>query len=276
VTAASKHTGSKLELVQPAPEPVVELNGPFLSVVVPAFNEVDGITAALTSISKSISDMGFEYEIVLVDDGSVDDTTRAAAALSPKIPIRVVGYNRNMGKGYAIKYGVGFVRGEITLLMDGDKDIQHSNLRDFIKALEYADVAIGSKRHPLSITDEATTRKFLSIGFRNVVTLVLGLKQSDTQCGLKAFRTTAIKRIMPLLSVKKYAFDPELLTVANLLDLKIVELPVRLSLKSGFKSRDVLRMGVDLLGIAYRLRILRWYQKNLRSKKAEYDPIIRW
>ena len=83
--------------------------------------------------------------------------------------------------------------------------------------------------------------------------------------------------MLPLISVKKYAFDVELLVVAKLLKLKIVELPAIVTLGNGFRKRHMLRMLVDLLGISYRLRMKRWYQINIAKRKVDpYRPIMKW
>jgi hypothetical protein len=83
--------------------------------------------------------------------------------------------------------------------------------------------------------------------------------------GLKVMKRNAVDKIFPRLSVKRYAFDVELLALAHLYDLKIVELPVKLKLASSFKPIEAWHMFVDLLGIAYRLRIIRWYQRQSYS-----------
>jgi hypothetical protein len=97
-----------------------------------------------------------------------------------------------------------------------------------------------------------------------------------TQAGFKVFRRTALQRIIPLLSVKRYAFDAELLTVANLLGMKIVEIPAFVKLESRFRSGNIMRMFVDVLGIAFRLRIRRWYQRNLDGRNGKYKPFLNW
>jgi hypothetical protein len=106
--------------------------------------------------------------------------------------------------------------------------------------------------------------------------ILTGVRATDTQAGLKAARSGALYRILPLLSVKKYAFDAELLSVASLLDLRIKELPVFIELKASFSIRKVFRMFIDLLGIAYRLRVSRWYQRNMVTMSETYRPIIQW
>jgi hypothetical protein len=143
-------------------------------------------------------------------------------------------------------------------------------------ALESADIVIGSKRHPLSVVETPVARRFLSLGFNFLERLLIRIRASDTQAGLKAVRSNALYRILPLLSVKKYAFDAELLAVASLLGLRLRELPVHIHLRAGFSVRQVFRMLIDLLGISYRLRLKKWYQKNIRKMSETYKPIIPW
>jgi hypothetical protein len=117
---------------------------------------------------------------------------------------------------------------------------------------------------------------FLSLGFNTLERLLIKIRVSDTQAGMKGLRSVALYRILPLLSVKKYAFDAELLAVATLLGFRLRELPVHIQLRAGFSTRQVFRMMIDLLGISYRLRIKKWYQKNMRGISETYRPIIQW
>lgn len=211
-----------------------------------------------------------------MDDGSVDQTRAEASTAANDSHVKVVGYGKNMGKGYAIKYGVNFASNQYLVLMDSDMDIKPSNLKMYVDSLKHADVAIGSKRHPQSKVSQPIMRKFLSLGFHSIVMLLTGLRVSDTQAGLKVFRTDVLQRVSKLLSVKKYAFDVEVLVVARLLDFKIVELPVNVEMDVQFRVRHIVRMFVDLLGIAYRLRLIRWYHKNMNGASMEYSPLIRW
>ena len=116
----------------------------------------------------------------------------------------------------------------------------------------------------------------MSFGFNVFVRLLTGLELSDTQSGMKAARADVLKHLMPLVSVKKYAFDVELLVAAKLLHLRVVELPVDIKLGAQFGVRPFIRIIVDTLGIAYRLRIKHWYQANLDNPTAEYKPLVRW
>jgi glycosyltransferase involved in cell wall biosynthesis len=246
-----------------------------LSIIMPAYNEAECIVESIHAAAEQFGAICNDWEIILVDDGSTDKTRERAKVLVND-SVKVVGYERNKGKGYALKEGFNFVTGEFTFLVDSDLEIRARDLHAYVKALEGVDIAIGSKRHPLSVVWAPMIRRFLSLSFNILERLLTGVRASDTQAGLKCARSSSLYKILPLLSVKRYAFDSELLVVASLLDFKIRELPVHVELKSTFSMRHVLRMLVDLLGISYRLRIRRWYQKNIPGLSETYRPVIPW
>jgi glycosyltransferase involved in cell wall biosynthesis len=241
----------------------------------PAYNEAEGIERSITDAKRQFEALHKDFEIIIVDDGSSDGTRKIVEELEDR-KFRIVGYDKNQGKGYAIKTGLYHATGQFTFLVDSDSEIHAKELASYIDALESADFVIGSKRHPLSTVRTPTMRRFLSLGFNVLERLLTGVNATDTQAGLKAARSTALYQVLPLLSVKRYAFDAELLAVASLFDFKIRELPVDIDLKATFSARQVFRMFVDLLGIAYRLRIRRWYQRNKASMSDTYTPIIPW
>jgi glycosyltransferase involved in cell wall biosynthesis len=241
----------------------------------PAFNEADCISKSIADVKEQFSAVCPDYEIIVVDDGSTDGTRKAAEAMGDR-RVKVVGYDANQGKGHALKQGFHRATGEFTFMLDSDSEIRPRELVEYVNALEFADIVIGSKRHPLSNVQTPVVRRFLSIGFNTLERILTGMRATDTQAGLKASRSRVLYRILPLLSVKKYAFDAELLAVASLLDLRIRELPVFIELQASFSARKVFRMLIDLLGISYRLRIKRWYQKNMITMSKTYSPIIDW
>jgi glycosyltransferase involved in cell wall biosynthesis len=221
----------------------------------PAYNEADSIERGVAAVDRQFEAVSEDYEIIVVDDGSEDGTRKIIEEFTDK-KVKLVGYDRNQGKGHAIKMGLYNATG--------------------LFALGSADFVIGSKRHPLSTVRTPAGRRFLSLGFNILERLLTGVHATDTQSGLKAARSTALYQVLPLLSVKRYAFDAELLAVASLFDFKIKELPVSIDLKATFSARQVFRMFIDLLGISYRLRIRHWYQKNKLSMSDTYNPIIAW
>jgi hypothetical protein len=117
------------------------------------------------------------------------------------------------------------------------------------------------------VVEMPVMRRVLSRCFNLLVRLMTGAKLRDTQAGLKAVRKSAFINVFPRLAVKRYAFDVELLTVARLYGLRIVEMPVTLKMQALFSFREIWRMFVDLLGITYRLRVIRWYQRPIRAQK---------
>jgi len=145
-------------------------------------------------------------------------------------------------------------------------EIDLNTISSYVKALEDADIVIATKWHPDSTVSMPLSRRMLSRTFNVLVRILVGFNLKDTQVGLKVMKRSAVDKIFPRLAVKRYAFDVELLALAHLYNLKIVEMPVKLTLESPFKAKDAWRMFVDLLGIAYRLRIIRWYQRKLYSK----------
>jgi glycosyltransferase involved in cell wall biosynthesis len=234
-----------------------------LSFVIPAYNEEFYIEDTLGTLDLVVKDKSFQYEIVVVDDGSRDKTFAKALQYSKRNGhVKVIRYDRNVGKGFAIKTGVMKSTGDVVIFVDGDMEIDLNTLSSYVKALDNADIAIATKWHPNSLVSVSFSRKMLSRTFNVLTRILIGFNLKDTQVGLKVMKRSAVDKIFPRLAVKRYAFDVELLALAHMYDLKIAEMPVKLKLDSPFEPKDAWRMFVDLLGIAYRLRILRWYQRQ--------------
>ena len=147
-------------------------------------------------------------------------------------------------------------------------EIDLRTISKYLEALKHGDIVIASKKHTDSRVEVPLSRRILSEGFNGLVRLLTGVPLKDTQSGLKAMRKSAFIDIFPRLAVKRYAFDVELLAVANLYGLKVVEMPVNIKLDATFKPKEMWHMFVDLLGIAYRLRIIHWYQRQLPKKNG--------
>ncbi|MEW6603510.1 MAG: glycosyltransferase [Thermoproteota archaeon] len=235
-----------------------------LSVVIPVYNQQSNISSSLSRIKQILDSALIQYELVLVNDGSQDDTLKILKN-EERVDsrIRVISYTPNMGKGFAVKTGVVQSRGDIIIFTDGDLDISPDVIANYIKELTDFDMVIASKRHPLSVVDAPLSRKILSRAFNLVVQIGTGIKIEDTQAGLKAGKGDVLRKIFSVMVVKRYAFDVELLAIATLLRLQIKELPVTIHLDRRFKIKDIMRMFVDVLGISYRYRIKRWYQERI-------------
>jgi dolichyl-phosphate beta-glucosyltransferase len=245
-------------------------------VIMPVYNVGREVTHLIEQALDRYSLEFGSFELIAVDDGSTDGTFEALKSIEDE-RLKVVRYPLNQGKGSALIFGFGFSVADKVIFADGDMQALPRDYDLYIGALENADIAVSSKRVLGARVSAGVKRKFLSIGFNTLVKLLLPVSVSDTQAGFKAFRRNALQKILPLISVKKYAFDVEVLVVAKLLGLKIVELPINITLGSDFRSKHILRMMVDILGIAYRFRMKRWYHLNLALKeRIAYDPILKW
>ncbi len=240
-----------------------------LSFVIPAYNEEDFIEDTLGTIDEVIKGKNLPYEIVVVDDGSRDDTLAKARKYAGRNGhVKVVSYSENVGKGHAVKTGFMHTCGNVVIFADGDMEIDLRTISKYLDALKYGDIVIASKRHRDSHVEVPVSRRIFSKVFNGMVRFLTGVPLKDTQSGLKAMRKSAFIDVFPRLAVKRYAFDVELLAVANLYGLKVVEMPVSIKLDAKFNPREMLHMFVDLLGIAYRLRVIHWYQRKLPSKNG--------
>lgn len=240
-----------------------------LSFVIPAYNEEDFIEDTLGTIDAIIKDKNLPYEIVVVDDGSRDDTLAKARRYAGRNGhVKVLSYTKNLGKGHAVKTGFMQTSGNIVIFTDGDMEIDLGTISEYLDALNQGDIVIASKRHRDSRVDVPISRRVLSEVFNTLVRFLTGVTLKDTQSGLKAMRKSAFVDVFPRLAVKRYAFDVELLAVANLYGLKVVEMPITIKLDASFKPRNMMHMFLDLLGIAYRLRVIHYYQRQLPEKNG--------
>jgi len=266
-----------------SPPPISSLSEGFvrgrISVIMPAYNEARFIRQSILRINDELSRLTDDYEILVVNDGSIDSTQKIVSEVLYGLDghVKLINHDSNLGKGSAFRTGFKSVTGEYTILTDSDSEIWARDLRDFVDAVRYgaADIAIGSKRHPLSLVQAPAERRFLSLAFNVLARIIAGVKVDDTQAGLKCVRSTVLYRIVPTLSIKRYALDLELLTVASFLGLEIKQLPVSVRLDAAVKPKRLVTTFVDVLGIGYRFRIKRWYQKSMKSMDNTYHPIIR-
>jgi glycosyltransferase involved in cell wall biosynthesis len=234
-----------------------------LSFVIPAYNEERTIECALGTLDELVKEKRLPYEIVVVDDGSKDKTLKKAIKYANRNGhVKVVSYTQNEGKGHAVKTGFMQTNGEVVVFADSDMDIDFTEISSYVDALRHCDIVIATKWHPDSTVDMPLSRRIMSHSFNVLVRLLTGgANLRDTQVGLKAMRKSAFAKIFPRLCVKRYAFDVELLAVAHLYGLKIVEMPTKLRIRKPFRPKEVFKMFLDLLGIAYRLRVIHFYQR---------------
>lgn len=241
-------------------------NKPDVSIILCAYNEENFIEEAIHKVDCVMKRTRWNYEIIVVDDGSTDKTKQRAINYRNKNGngdhLKIVGYQKNMGKGNAIKVGFSYTKGKFVVAMDGDLDINPKLIPRYIEALKKCDIAIASKWHHQSRVIITLKRKILSFGFNTLSRLFTGIKLRDTQSGLKAFRRKVLERMTPRLVVKKYAFDLELMSACNHSGFNIVELPVEANIQGSISFTEIVRMTFDMLKVAHRLRVLKYYQRN--------------
>lgn len=243
------------------------MNRPLLSVVSPAFNEAGTIVKAIEVLVDYLERIGLDYEIVVVSDGSTDETfLQASRSAGPRV--RVIHYGRNMGKGYALRTGSKVARGEWIAWFDADLDLQPDALGGFLDLAQTdgLDVVIGSKRHPDSDVIYPRYRRVYSWLYQQLVRAMFRLNVRDTQVGVKLFRREVLDAVLPVVLVKRYAFDLEVLAVSRRFGFgAIVEQPVALHYRftgSGINWRAIVNALIDTVAIFYRLRILHFYDRK--------------
>jgi len=241
---------------------------PLLTVVVPVFNLAEKIADNVRTIRERVeAALGEPIELIVVSDGSSDRSEERVVEGDPDLA-RVIHYDRNLGKGYAVRTGALAARGRFVSFVDADLDLDPSPLAGYLELAEREslDVVIGSKRHPESQVHYPRSRRAGSWVYQQLVRVLFQLDVRDTQVGLKLFRREVVREVMPLLLVKQFAFDLEFLAVANALGYRrIREQPVTLDYRftgSGVRSAAVLLALVDTAAIFYRLRVLRYYQRK--------------
>jgi glycosyltransferase involved in cell wall biosynthesis len=244
----------------------------FLSLVVPAYKQEKTIVEDIKSLDKTLSSFTFKYEIVVVVDGFLDKTYDLLLNLRSRMSsLKVVGYENNCGKGYAIKYGISQAKGDTIGFIDAGMDLDPSEISVALGLMEWnkADIIVGSKLHPESKVNYPFTRKILSWGYRNLTHFLFGFNIRDTQVGFKFFKKKVAKEVFSRIIIKRFAFDVEVLTVAYKLGYtKIFEAPIKLNFSgvstitsSSFWS-IIISMLWDTAAVFYRLKILHYYDKR--------------
>lgn len=238
------------------------------SIIIPAYNEGSMIRENLLEVIRTFDDFGCDYEIIVLDDGSSDDTLTEASRVARDHPqVKVKRNYENFGKGRAIKKAFRYATGDYVVFLDADLDLhpaQVQTLFDILK-LDNADVVIGSKFHPNSVVKYPFSRRIISLIYYWLIKLFFGLPVRDTQTGLKIFKAKVLSAVFPKILVKQFAFDLEILANAHRLKFKIAEAPIVVRQKRGVYGRIGLRSmwqtGLDTLAVFYRMYILKYYDK---------------
>lgn len=228
------------------------------SFIVPAYNESSRIRPTLNEMLRYTAEQNWDAEILVVDDGSRDDTAEVIREYArAHSQIRLLQNPGNRGKGFSVRNGMLHARGDICLFTDADLSSPISEAPKLFEAIRSGvDIAIGSRwlRAELQTERQPLYRQAFGRIFNLVLRLFLGLTFKDTQCGFKAFRRAAAQRVFPLQKIERWGFDPEILYIARRMGLKVAEVPVLWAHSEGTRLhpfRDGMRMFVDVLHIRW-------------------------
>jgi glycosyltransferase involved in cell wall biosynthesis len=228
------------------------------SFIIPAYNESSRIRPTLDEVLRYSQERSWEVEILVVDDGSRDDTVQIVREYGKAHPqILLVENPGNRGKGYSVRNGMLHARGDICLFTDADLSSPIGEAQKLFDAIAGgADIAIGSRwlRSDLQTERQPLYRQAFGRIFNIVLRLFLGLNFADTQCGFKAFRRDAAQRIFPMQKIERWGFDPEILFLARRMGLTVNEVPVVWAHSEGTRLhpfRDGFRMFLEVLRIRW-------------------------
>jgi dolichyl-phosphate beta-glucosyltransferase len=237
------------------------------SLVIPAYNEGARLAPTLERVLGYIARHECDAEVIVVNDGSRDNTADLVRSFAQNHPgLRLVENPGNRGKGYSVRNGVLHARGRVVLFTDADLSSPIEEVPKLLQALAAgADIAIGSRwlQAELQTRRQSLHRQLFGRIFNLLLRITLGLHFKDTQCGFKAFRQRAALAVFPLQKIEGWGFDPEILFLARKFGLKVQEVPVVWAHDGGTRINpiaDGARMFVEMLRI-------RWY--DLRGK---YNP----
>jgi glycosyltransferase involved in cell wall biosynthesis len=203
---------------------------PQYSIVIPAYNESARIGATLQAVLACVRQRGWNAEVIVVDDGSHDNTAEIVRAFAQNAPeLRMIHNPGNRGKGYSVRNGILQSLGEVVMFTDADLSAPIEEADGLFAAIAGgADIAIGSRwleRTRQSIR-QPLYRQFFGRCFNVVTHAVMGLPYADTQCGFKAFTRAAAHTVFQLQTIERWGFDPEILFIARKRGYRVVEVPV--------------------------------------------------
>jgi len=246
-------------------------NKHLISVVIPIFNQEKTIVKDLKKIKSVLDKIRYDYEIIGVVDGRKDNSFQQAKRVKSK-KIRIYQLKRHQGKGRAVRYGMTKAQGDYIAFLDAGMEIDPNGISMLLEHLQWynANAIVGSKRHPVSQVNYPLERKILSWGYYFLVKILFGVKIKDTQAGIKIFKRELLEKVLPVLLVKSYAFDIEILSVAHRFGFRrIYEAPIKMdyqftSLTKASTLRSIWRILWDTAAVFYRLRILRYYDRKAK------------
>ena len=234
------------------------MESPVYSIVIPAYNESQRIVATLDKILAHIAQEKWSAEVVVVNDGSRDNTAEIVRGYAQaNSAVRLVENPGNRGKGYSVRNGMQHAIGDILLFSDADLSSPIYEATKLFAAIDAgADVAIGSRwlNAQLQTERQPLYRQLFGRIFNLLNRIILGLRYKDTQCGLKAFTRKAAETVFTRQHIERWGFDPELLFLANKFHFTVREIPVEWAHDDRSKINplvDGMKMFIEMLRIRW-------------------------
>ena len=225
----------------------------FLSIIIPAYNEVNRLPQTLEQVFNFLNTEEYTFEVLVIENGSTDNTYTLAQNLTKKYPNLRVFHNEKVGKGRAVKRGMLEAQGEYRIFCDADFSMPVEEISRFIPPHLDKDIVIASREVKGAIRyDEPEYRHFTGRIFNLLIRILALPKLHDTQCGFKGFRAETAKDLFQHQSIMGWAFDVEILYIAKMRGYEIIELPIPWHYNEESKIRvlhDSLHMFFDLLKI---------------------------
>ncbi len=239
---------------------------PRLSIVVPAYSAESFLKDSLKRKLKVLKSLKCQFELIVVLDGEDHASAEIVSQLNDS-RIKLIHYKKNVGKGFAVVYGMSKATGDVIGYVDAGLDLYEGVISTmYWTFLEtQADIVYGSKRNHKSIVKITPLRKIISDSYHKIVKMLLEVGVSDTQTGAKLYRKEVIEHVLPRVLVKRFAFEAEIFAVAKRLGYaNFVETPisVKTDYKSTVKTRDIFQSLQDTVAIFYRLKIRKYYDQE--------------
>jgi glycosyltransferase involved in cell wall biosynthesis len=245
---------------------------PFLSIVIPAYNEEKRLPAALSIIATFLEKQPYQAEVIVVENGSSDRTFDIGQIYAQHYPNFRVIHSEERGKGLAVRRGMLEAAGQYCFMCDADLSMPIEEVNRFLPPrLDCCDIAIASREAPGAVRyNEPAYRHFVGRGFNTLIRLLALPGLQDTQCGFKCFRGDIVQELFLRQTLTGWSFDVEVLFIARKRGYKILEIPIQWYFNKNSKVRviqDSIRMGLDLITI--RLNSIRGvYDRPAKSRAA--------
>jgi len=238
------------------------------SVIIPSYNSENVVEESVERICKIFEEKKITCEIILVNDGSTDNTLKIIQSIEKrKSHVKVITYPKNMGKGFAVRNGINNSVGEWVMYTDSDLDISFDFFDDYLQHIKKYDIIVVSKYHHLSKVSVPKSRKILSKLFTMTMHSIIGLNIADTQVGFKIGRGDLMRKIFAITKINGFAFDVEFLCISTLLSSSIIERPVKMNPCDKYTYSQLTRLSLKMLyqlfKILFNFKITHYYQKKL-------------